>query len=67
MLKPEKAMKAAGVAFFLLLFCFYTTVRTETDVDSVKKIAEQGDASTQFNLDLMFANGWGVPKTTLRL
>ncbi len=32
------------------------------DFDAVKKAAEQGDASAQFNLGLMYANGDGVPE-----
>ena len=61
MFKFEKAIKAA-VAFFVLLFCFYIPVGAETDFDSNKKLAEQGDALAQFNIGIMYGLGQGIPQ-----
>ena len=33
-----------------------------SDLDSLKAAAEQGDASAQLNLGVMYANGEGIPK-----
>ena len=34
----------------------------QDDLDTVRQAAEQGDATAQFNLGFMYANGEGVPK-----
>ena len=34
----------------------------QDDLDTVRQAAEQGDATAQFNLGLMYANGEGVPE-----
>ena len=38
----------------------------QTDVEALKATAEQGDASAQFNLGIMYSNGRGVPQDYLQ-
>ena len=50
-------MKAFRLSSFLFVVC---TVLQASDFASTKKLAEQGDAMAQFNLEVMYAKGEGV-------
>lgn len=62
MFRFERAMKAVGISFFVLLFCFHMPVGAETDFESNKKLAEQGHAKAQFRLGLDYDYGQGVSR-----
>ena len=47
---------------FVLIFCVECFGQNVSDLDSERKAAEQGDASAQYNLGVMYRDGNGVPK-----
>tara|TARA_B110001469_G_C9399773_1_gene205529 strand:+ start:144 stop:533 length:390 start_codon:yes stop_codon:yes gene_type:complete len=49
-----------GKAFHLALLLSSLLVSSCTEIDDLKKAAEQGDADAQFNLGCMYADGEGV-------
>ena len=54
--------KTTIVAFLLSFFCLVNLACNKTEVQKVKRLAESGDASAQYNLASMYYNGEGVPQ-----
>lgn len=52
-----------GPALLALIFSVATALATENDpIEKLRRAAEQGDATAQFNLGLMYSTGRGVPQ-----
>ena len=57
-----------GLALYPLIFGVAAALAAENDfLDKLRRDAEQGDASAQFNLGLTYDNGIGVPRIMLKL
>ena len=51
-----------SLVFFLVLFCATPQATAESNLTTIMKAAEQGDAEAQFNLGGLYADGDGVPQ-----
>ena len=50
------------VSILIILASFQSIPANQQDIERLQKTAEQGDASAQVELGLMYANGEGVPE-----
>ena len=65
-MKKNLVRKISSRILRLLLLCATMTTLVAhsaqaNELDSLKESAEQGDASAQFHLGFMYANGEGIP------
>ena len=58
-------MKLLITTFFTLLLGFAGSSYGQS-FEETKLLAEQGDAIAQYNLGVMYANGYGVPQNNIR-
>ena len=54
--------RSGQLAFLLLAFSCLAMFQPGCSIDQLRQAAEQGDASAQFNLGVMYDLGEGVPE-----
>ena len=55
-------MRVTLVAFSLAILLFSCAEEADTELEITKKLANDGDATAQFNLGIIYADGEGVPQ-----